>query len=143
MGAALKAKIDEGVVKRQDLFITSKLWNTFHRPDLVELAIKKTLSDLGLEYLDLYLIHWPMAYKEGDGLFPQNADNTPALSNVDYVDTWKAMEALVSKGLTKNIGVSNFNSEQIDRLLKNCTIKPVTNQVNISFIQPVSIYCLY
>ncbi|XP_003484790.1 aldo-keto reductase family 1 member B1 [Bombus impatiens] len=129
VGIALKAKMTEGIVKRQDLFITSKLWNTFHRPDLVEPAIKKTLSDLGLEYLDLYLIHWPMAYKEGDDLFPKNADDSPALSNVDYVDTWKAMEALVSKGLAKNIGVSNFNSEQIDRLLKNCSIKPVTNQI--------------
>lgn len=132
-------------MKRQDLFITSKLWNTFHRPDLVEPAIKKTLSDLGLEYLDLYLIHWPMAYKEGDDLFPKNADDSPALSNVDYVDTWKAMEALVSKGLAKNIGVSNFNSEQIDRLLKNCSIKPVTNQVNISFIQFIVMYneCIF
>ncbi|XP_033203324.1 aldo-keto reductase family 1 member B1-like [Bombus vosnesenskii] len=129
VGTAIKAKLTEGIVKRQDLFITSKLWNTFHRPDLVEPAIKKTLSDLGLEYLDLYLIHWPMAYKEGDDLFPKNADDSPALSNVDYVDTWKAMEALVSKGLAKNIGVSNFNSEQIDRLLKNCSIKPVTNQI--------------
>lgn len=145
MGAALKAKLTEGIVKRQDLFITSKLWNTFHRPDLVEPAIKKTLSDLGLEYLDLYLIHWPMAYKEGDDLFPKNADDSPALSNVDYVDTWKAMEALVSKGLAKNIGISNFNSEQIDRLLKNCSIKPVTNQVNISFIQFIVMYneCIF
>lgn len=145
VGTALKAKLTEGIVKRQDLFITSKLWNTFHRPDLVEPAIKKTLSDLGLEYLDLYLIHWPMAYKEGDDLFPKNADDSPALSNVDYVDTWKAMEALVSKGLAKNIGVSNFNSEQIDRLLKNCSIKPVTNQVNISFIQFIVMYneCIF
>lgn len=145
VGTAIKAKLTEGIVKRQDLFITSKLWNTFHRPDLVEPAIKKTLSDLGLEYLDLYLIHWPMAYKEGDDLFPKNADDSPALSNVDYVDTWKAMEALVSKGLAKNIGVSNFNSEQIDRLLKNCSIKPVTNQVNISFIQFIVMYneCIF
>ncbi|CAL7938554.1 unnamed protein product [Xylocopa violacea] len=129
VGAAIQAKIAEGVVKRQDLFITSKLWNTFHRPDLVEPAIKKSLSDLGLEYLDLYLIHWPIAYKEGDDLFPKNADDSIILSNADYVDTWKAMEALQSKGLAKNIGVSNFNSEQIERVLKNCTIKPVTNQI--------------
>lgn len=120
-------------MKRQDLFITSKLWNTFHRPDLVEPAIKKTLADLGLEYLDLYLIHWPISYKEGDGLFPKNPDDTLIMSNADYVDTWKSMESLVSKGLTKNIGVSNFNSEQLERLLKNCTIKPVTNQVTINF----------
>ncbi|XP_033330624.2 aldo-keto reductase 1B isoform X2 [Megalopta genalis] len=129
VGAALEAKIAEGVVKRQDLFITSKLWNTFHKPELVEPAIKTTLSNLGLEYLDLYLIHSPIAFKEGDDLRPMNADGTPALSNVDYLDTWKAMEGLVTEGLTKNIGISNFNSEQVERVLKNCTIKPVTNQI--------------
>ncbi|XP_076295973.1 aldo-keto reductase 1B-like [Lasioglossum baleicum] len=129
VGAALKAKLAEGVVKREDLFITSKLWNTFHKKELVEPAIKTTLANLGLEYLDLYLIHWPVAYKEGEGLFPKNADDTVALSNVDYIDTWKGMEDLVAKKLAKNIGISNFNSEQVERLLKNCNIKPVTNQI--------------
>lgn len=129
VGDALKAKMDEGVVKREELFITSKLWNTFHRQDLVEPAIKQSLKDLKLEYLDLYLIHWPMAYKEGDDLQPKNKDGTFAMSDVDYLETWKGMEAVMCKGLTKNIGVSNFNSEQIDRLLKNCTIKPVMNQI--------------
>ncbi|KYQ50361.1 Aldo-keto reductase family 1 member B10 [Trachymyrmex zeteki] len=117
VGAAIKAKIAEGVVKREDLFITSKLWNTFHRPNLVEPAIKRTLADLGLDYVDLYLIHWPHGFKEGGDLFP------------NYLDTWKAMEDVLAKGLTKNIGVSNFNSEQITRLLENATVKPVTNQV--------------
>ncbi|XP_011307499.1 aldose reductase [Fopius arisanus] len=129
VGAALKAKIDEGVVKREDLFITSKLWNTYHTTDLVEHAINQTLENLGLDYLDLYLIHWPMAYAEGDELFPNNADGTPILTNTDYLDTWKGMEDVLKKGLTKNIGVSNFNSEQIDRLIKNCQVKPVANQI--------------
>jgi len=129
VGAAIKAKIAEGVVKREDLFITSKLWNTFHSPNLVEPAIKQTLADFGLEYIDLYLIHWPHGFKEGGDLFPKNPDDTPALSDVDYLDTWKAMEDVLSKGLTKNIGVSNFNSEQITRLLENSKVKPVTNQV--------------
>lgn len=130
VGEAIQVKIAESVIKREDLFITSKLWNTFHRPDLVEPAIKQTLTNLKLDYLDLYLIHWPVGYKEGEVLFPTNSDGTPILSDVDYVDTWKAMEGVMSKGLTKNIGVSNFNSEQITRLLQNATIKPVTNQVN-------------
>lgn len=129
VGIAIKEKITQNIVKRQDLFITSKLWNTFHKPDLVESAIKTSLSDLGLEYLDLYLIHWPVAFKEGDDLFPQNPDGSPSFSDADYVDTWKAMESLVNKGLTKNIGISNFNSEQVERILKICTIKPVTNQI--------------
>ncbi|XP_011871734.1 PREDICTED: aldose reductase-like [Vollenhovia emeryi] len=129
IGAAIKAKITEGVVKREDLFITSKLWNTFHSPNLVEPVIKQTLADLGLDYIDLYLIHWPFGFKEGSDLFPLNPDGTFTLSDVDYLNTWKAMEGVLSKGLTKNIGVSNFNSEQITRLLKNATVKPVTNQV--------------
>ncbi|GAB1869424.1 Aldose reductase [Camponotus japonicus] len=129
VGAAIQAKIAEGVVKRKDLFITSKLWNTFHRPDLVEPAIKQSLADFGLDYIDLYLIHWPVGYKEGGPLFPTSPEGATILSDVDYVDTWKAMEGLLVKGLTKNIGVSNFNSEQITRLLKNTTVKPVTNQI--------------
>ncbi|KAK7870468.1 hypothetical protein R5R35_000745 [Gryllus longicercus] len=128
VGAALKEKIQEGVVKREDLYITSKLWNTFHRPDLIEPAIKTTLCNLGLEYLDLYLIHWPQAYKEDEGLFPEK-DGKTVYSDVDYVDTWKGMEKLVKKCLTKSIGVSNFNHEQIDRVLAIAEIKPVTNQV--------------
>lgn len=63
IGIAIKHKIINKVIKREDLFITGKLWNTFHRPDLVEPAITKSLCDLQIDYLDLYLIHWPMAYK--------------------------------------------------------------------------------
>jgi len=128
VGAAIKAKIDENVVKREELFITSKLWNTFHRSDLVAPAIKQTLSDLGLDYLDLYLIHWPMAYKEGDSLFPEE-NGKVLFSDADYLDTWKEMEKLVDQGLTKSIGLSNFNSEQLEQVLAIARIKPVTNQV--------------
>ncbi|CAG9854042.1 unnamed protein product [Phyllotreta striolata] len=131
VGAALKAKLGDGTVKRQEIFITSKLWNTMHRPDLVEPAIRTTLKNLGIEYLDLYLIHWPFAMKEGGELFPANPDGTVAYSDVDYVDTWKAMEDLVKKGLTKSIGISNFNKRQVERLLQSATIKPVTNQIEV------------
>ncbi|XP_048249311.1 aldo-keto reductase family 1 member B1-like isoform X3 [Haliotis rufescens] len=108
VGQAIKAKIDDGTVKREDLFITTKLWNTFHRPDLVEGAMKDSLERLGLSYVDLYLMHWPVAFKE--------------------------MELLVEKGFTKSIGVSNFNSEQLQRLLQTEGLKyaPVTNQVEVN-----------
>ncbi|XP_073843922.1 aldo-keto reductase 1B-like isoform X1 [Musca autumnalis] len=129
VGEGIEAKINEGVVKREDLFITSKLWNTFHRPDLVRGACETTLKNLKLSYIDMYLIHWPMGYKEGDDLFPVDADGKTAFSDADYVDTWKEMEKLVQDGLVKSIGVSNFNKNQIERVLAVATIPPATNQV--------------
>lgn len=111
------------------MFVTSKLWNTFHRPDLVQGALMKTLADLNLEYLDLYLIHWPMGYKEGDELFPIEVDDSIAFSPVDYVDTWLEMEKLVETGKVKSIGLSNFNKNQIDRVLEAATIKPAVLQI--------------
>ncbi|XP_063390872.1 aldo-keto reductase family 1 member B1-like isoform X1 [Cydia fagiglandana] len=129
VGAALAAKFKDGTVKREDLFITSKLWNTFHRPDLVRGALLKTLENLGLKYLDLYLIHWPQAYKEDGELFPVDAAGKIQFSEVDYVDTWKALEPLVAEGLVRSLGVSNFNSKQITRVLEVAKVKPVVNQV--------------
>ena len=90
---------------------------------------KKTLSDLGLDYVDLYLIHWPFAVKEGDDLNPFDEEGKLIPSNVDYVDTWKQMEECVKLGLTKSIGLSNFNSQQIQRILDIATIKPAVHQV--------------
>jgi len=117
------------VVKREELFVTSKLWNTRHRPDLVVPSCKESLKNLGLDYVDLYLIHWPVGYKEDSGLFPMDKDGKFIPSEADYVDTWKAMEECVTLGLTKAIGLSNFNSDQIFRIMAKCTIKPVMNQV--------------
>ncbi|RUS81944.1 hypothetical protein EGW08_010289 [Elysia chlorotica] len=132
VGHALKELIVEGVVKRQDLFVVSKLWNTCHRPDLVLPSLKKTLDDLGLEYLDLYLIHWPMAYKEGGELLPQDENGKTLYSDVDFVDTWQALEDCRDMGLTKDIGLSNFNSKQIQRLLDSARVNPVAMQVEVN-----------
>ncbi|XP_022908295.1 aldo-keto reductase 1B-like [Onthophagus taurus] len=144
VGAGIAAKISEGVVKREDLFITSKLWNTYHNPEAVEPALKVTLKNLGLDYLDLYLIHWPFAFKDGDVLFPLNANKKIEFADHDFVPTWKAMEALYKKGLVKNIGISNFNKDQIERLLESAEVVPQTNQVECSpFLNqlPLSDYC--
>lgn len=129
VGEALTELFKEGVVKREDLFITSKLWNAFHSTNLVKPALEESLKLLKIDYLDLYLIHWPFGYAEGEGNFPVDKDNKTKLSDVDYLDTWKGMEQVKKAGLTKSIGVSNFNHEQIDRILANCEIKPSMNQV--------------
>lgn len=114
---------------REDLYIVSKLWNTFHRPDLVRGTLLQSLKNLNTPYLDLYLIHWPLAHKEEQGLFPVDDKDNILYSFVDFVETWKEMEKLVDDGYVKSIGISNFSKNQTERLLANARIKPVTNQV--------------
>ncbi|XP_053208422.1 aldo-keto reductase family 1 member B1-like [Panonychus citri] len=131
VGQALKEVFDSGALKREDVFITSKCWNTFHSRAKVMEAVKKTLTSLGLEYLDLYLVHSSMGFREGDELFPKNEAGKMIYSDIDIVETWQGMEDVHKAGLAKSIGVSNFNSEQIAKILANCTIKPVNNQVEV------------
>ncbi|KAI4877614.1 hypothetical protein NFI96_027574 [Prochilodus magdalenae] len=116
-------------LRREDVFVTSKLWNTQHYAEDVEPALLKTLKDLKLEYLDLYLIHWPHAFQRGDNPFPKNKGGTILYDNIDYKVTWAAMEKLVEKGLVRAIGLSNFNSRQIDDILSVANIKPTVLQV--------------
>jgi len=129
VGQGIFEKIQDNTVKREDVFVTSKLWNTYHRREKVVECCERSLKSLGLDYLDLYLIHWPLAYQEGDELFPKNEKGEMLTSNIDYIDTWKGMEECYEKGLVKSIGLSNFNSEQIKRVLAICTVKPVMLQV--------------
>ena len=131
VGEALREVLESGKLKREDIFITSKCWNTYHSEAKVMECCKKTLKNLNLDYLDLYLIHWPMGYQEGGENFPLNPDGSLIFSSVDYVETWKGMEAVQRAGLSKSIGVSNFNSQQLTRILENCTIKPAMNQFEI------------
>lgn len=130
VGKAIREKIAAGVIKREDIFVTSKCWNTFHSKDLVIQSFNKTIGDLDIGYIDLWLMHWPMGYEEGGHVFPKNDDGSMRTSDVDFIETWKAMEEVSkSTGKIKSLGVSNFNSEQIERVLKEGTIKPVMNQV--------------
>lgn len=129
VGEAIKTKIADGTVKREDLFITSKLWNTYHSKSLVIPSLRETLTNLGLDYLDLYLIHWPMGYKEGGDKFPADEDGKVLYSDVDYVETWPEMEKAVEMGLVKSIGLSNFSKAQTERILELAKVVPVTNQV--------------
>lgn len=129
VGDGIQAKLSEGVIKREDLRVTSKLWNTCHKPETVEKGLRTTLTDLGLDYIDLYLLHWPFAFEESDELWPRDTNGKLLLTDDDYVDTWKAMEVLVNEGLVKSIGLSNFNEAQVERVLSIATILPVTNQV--------------
>jgi len=130
VGDALKHLFDTGVVKREEIFITSKLWNTFHAPTAVPGALETTLKNLKLDYLDLYLIHWPQGFKENTTeLWPRDASGKTQFSDVDYVDTYKAMLKLKDAGKVKSIGVSNFNIEQLDRIIKETNVVPAVNQI--------------
>ncbi|BGP56715.1 hypothetical protein JCM8202_005808 [Rhodotorula sphaerocarpa] len=125
--------IRDSGVSRKDIFITSKLWNSQHRPDLVEPALDDTLKELGLDYLDLWLIHWPVSFPaEGDpnqNLFPKEGDQVKIDTATSLVDTWKAMIKLLDTGKTKAIGVSNFSPAMVDAITEATGVKPLVNQV--------------
>jgi len=137
VGEAIANKIKEGVVKREDLFITSKLWNTFHRPENVEQGLEFTLKDLGLDYVDLFLIHWPTAFEfnnaNAKNPFPRAEDKSIIMDNAAcYVPTWLKLEELYKKGdKIKAIGVSNFNETQLNNLLAKASVVPQMHQIEL------------
>ncbi|CAL1711660.1 unnamed protein product [Somion occarium] len=137
VGRALK-KVIPSVVKREELFITSKLWNSSHKPENVEKELDETLKLLGLEYLDLYLIHWPVAFPPG-GFFPPHPTkkNEVAIdTETSLVDTWKAVIELLKTGKVKAIGVSNFTIEHIQGIVDATGVWPTVNQVEAHPLLP-------
>jgi alcohol dehydrogenase (NADP+) len=128
IGEAIKGAIDAGNVQRQELWITSKLWNDCHEPEEVRPALERTLGDLGLEQLDLYLMHWPVAQRRGVAM-PSSASDQFGLAQVPLAATWAAMEDLVAAGLTRHIGVSNFSRTKLMALAASARIQPEVLQV--------------
>jgi diketogulonate reductase-like aldo/keto reductase len=131
VGNALKELFEEGVVKREDLFITSKLWCNFHAPEDVEVNLKDSLRMLGLDYLDLYLIHWPMAFPRSEDKVPLDKNGNIIYLEIPLSETWKGMEKAKRDGLVKNIGLSNTNSKMITDVWDSATIKPSVVQIEI------------
>lgn len=138
VGQGIARAIEEGLCRREDLKITSKLWNTFHKKEHVKPALEKTLQDLGLDYLDSYLIHFPIAqpYVPFDTRYPPEWIFDPEaqqpemkLAPVPLFETWQAMESLIEDGLVKKIGICNYNSGLLNDLMSYAKIKPAELQI--------------
>ena len=138
VGQGISRALVDDLCKRDELWITSKLWNTNHRPEHVEMAARRSLADLRVDYLDLYLIHFPISLKHVpfDKRYPAGwvydpESNSPQMEYdpVPIIETWRAMESLVDNGLVKQIGISNFNTSLIRDLLTQCRIRPSNLQI--------------
>ncbi|CAO1637748.1 unnamed protein product [Sympodiomycopsis kandeliae] len=136
IGEAFDEIFSKGIAKREDLFITSKLWNNAHKPELVEKAYNDTLKELNLSYLDLYLIHWPVAFEpenndisSNDKLLTSENGRAKLDLQTSLVDTWKALVELKKAGKVKSIGVSNFTPSHIEGIIKATGVVPAVNQI--------------
>jgi alcohol dehydrogenase (NADP+) len=143
IGTALTGAIDAGQVKREELWITSKLWNNAHAKKHVQPALERTLKDLQLDYLDLYLIHWPVNFQPNI-VFPKRSEEFVTPDAIPVIETWQAMETMVKKGLCRFIGVCNFNLTRLINLRRQAKIQPVMNQIELHpYLQQVKMleYC--
>jgi alcohol dehydrogenase (NADP+) len=138
IGKSLQSVMASGV-KREDLWITSKLWNNNHAEEDVISAFKKSLVDLGLEYLDLYLIHWPFPNHHATGVDVSSRDHhAKPYIHQNYMKTWRQLEKLVDMGLVRHIGTSNMTLPKLELLLADARIKPAVNEMEMHphFQQP-------
>ena len=131
IGTALDEYFEENELDRDQVWVTSKLWNNAHRPEDVKPALKQTLSDLKLDYLDLYLMHWPVAFKSGLEGFPGSDDDYLSLDKIPLEDTWDAMVELREEGLIKHAGVSNFSITKLKDLIAKSDEVPEMNQIEL------------
>jgi diketogulonate reductase-like aldo/keto reductase len=130
VGAALKELFADGTVRRDELFVTTKLWNNNHRPERVKPALQASLSRLGLDAVDLYLVHTPFAFKPGDDQDPRHPDGTVIYDDgVTLEETWAAMENLVDEGLTGAIGLSDIDVKGTKKIVNTARIKPAVVEV--------------
>jgi len=130
VGEALQAGLAANGIAREDLFVTTKLWNSNHRPERVEPAFKASLDRLRLEYLDLYLIHTPYAFQPGDEQDPRDQNGNIIYDNgVTLLDTWRAMESLVDRGKCRAIGLSDISLNEVLPIYESARIKPAVVQV--------------
>ena len=130
VGAALKELFADGPVRREDLFVTTKLWNNNHRPERVRPALQASLNRIGLDTADLYLVHTPFAFKPGDDQDPRDIHGAVIYDDgVTLQETWAAMEALVDEGLTRAIGLSDIDVESTRRIVNSARIKPTVVEV--------------
>lgn len=130
VGEALQTGLAAKGIAREEIFVTGKLWNTNHRPDRVEPAFEASLNRLGLEYLDLYLIHTPFAFQPGDEQDPRGKNGSVLYDNsLTLLDTWRAMESLVDRGRCRAIGLSDIALNQLSPIHESARIKPAVVQV--------------
>jgi alcohol dehydrogenase (NADP+) len=130
VGKALKEGPAGGGIERGDIFVTTKVWNTNHRPERVEPAFEASLERLGLDYLDLYLIHTPFAFQPGDDQDPRDQDGNVLYDRgVTLLDTWRAMESLVDHGKCRAIGLSDIGLDEVKTIYESARIKPAVVQV--------------
>ena len=130
VGAALQAGLAAAGVSRDDIFVTTKLWNSNHRPERVEPAFEASLERLRLEYLDLYLVHTPFAFRPGDDQDPRDQNGNVLYDHdVTLLDTWQAMETLVDHGKCRAIGLSDIGLNELKPIYESARIKPAVVQV--------------